>query len=239
MWNTPSTCKVSSMTQFDQYLSWIKERKPFTFSRFGDGEASAILGRPGANCDGHEYFPDMGAQLAQIITNRSHGVRYEKGIQQHALRTMPEFANWITKQGLNDDIDFVNADVWHYASIHDEFDRFFEAIQNRSVLLVGPHCLTKLNIHTYWVEVPERNCWQSFDAIMRGIDNYIDYADIVLFSASMPAKIMIDELYTRCGGTKTLLDMGSVFMPYVGISNRSYHKKIIERLNERNQRVSS
>lgn len=226
------------MTQFDQYLTWIKERKPFTFSRFGDGEANAILGREGKNCDGHEYFKDMGKELAQIITNRSHSVIYEKGIQQHALRTMPEFATWLTEQGLTPDIDFVNADVWHHASIKEQFDPFFDAIQNRSVLLVGPHHLTRMGIHSYWVEVPERNCWQSFDAIMKGIDNYIDYADIVLFCASMPAKIMIDRLYAKHGATKTLLDMGSVFMPYVGISNRSYHKKIIERLDGRKQRVS-
>lgn len=222
------------MTQFDQYISWIKERKPFTFSRFGDGEFSAILGREGKNCDGHEYFPDMGAQLAQVLRSNP---QYEVGIQQHALRTIPELAAWLDKNGLTyapDSLEswpWVNADVWHHASIKGEFDRFFEAIQNRAVLLVGPHCLTKLNIHAYWVEVPEQNCWQSFDAIMRGIDNYIDYADIVLFSASMPAKIMIDELHTRCGETKTLLDMGSVFMPYAGIANRSYHKKIIERIH--------
>lgn len=220
------------MTQFDQYLSWIKARKPFTFSRFGDGEVSAILGREGKNCDGHEYFPEMGRQLAEILKGRPP---YQVGIQQHALRTIPEFNEWLRDRGLNAEDDFVNADVWHYASIHDEFHRFFEAIQNRPVLLVGPHSLTKLGIHAYWVEVPERNCWLSFDAIMRGIDNYIDHAEIVLFSASMPAKIMIDEMYPRCGQTKTLLDMGSVFMPYVGISNRSYHKKIIERLNERNK----
>lgn len=224
------------MTQFDQYLTWIKERKPFSFSRFGDGEANAILGRPGANCDGHEYFPDMGAQLAKILRDYPP---YQVGIQQHALRTIPEFGQWLVDNDLDSDLNFENADVWHHASIKEEFHRFFEAIQNRAVLLVGPHSLTKMNIHAYWVEVPERNCWQSFDAIMRGIDNYIDYADIVLFSASMPAKIMIHELFSRCGQTKTLLDMGSVFMPYVGISNRSYHRKIIERLNGGKQRVSS
>lgn len=219
------------MTQFDQYLTWIKERKPFTFSRFGDGEANAILGRQGSNCDGHEYFPEMGKQLAEILrTGRNLRVQqYDIGIQNHALRTIPEFNEWLNKN--TDPTDFVNADVWHHASIKGEFHRFFDAIQNRPVLMVGPHSLAKLDIHQYWVEVPERNCWNSFDAIMKGIDNYIDYAEIVLFSASMPAKIMIDKLHAKHGATKTLLDMGSVFMPYVGISNRSYHKKIIERLN--------
>jgi hypothetical protein len=223
------------MTQFDQYLIWIKERKPFTFSRFGDGEFSAILQRPGKNCDGHDYFPEMGAALATVLRSRP---TYQVGIQNHALRTIPELPVWLQHNDLEVG-DFVNADVWHHASIKEQFDPFFEAIQNRPVLLVGPHNLTKMGIHSYWVEVPERNCWNSFDAIMRGIDNYIDHADIVLFSASMPAKIMIDQLHARCGETKTLLDMGSVFMPYVGIANRSYHKKILERLNGGKQRVSS
>lgn len=223
------------MTQFEQYLTWIKERKPFTFSRWGDGEWSAILGREGKNCDGHEYFAEMGKELARVLKSNPH---YEVGIQNHALRTMPEIMPWIEKNHLPID-QWVNADVWHHASIKEQFDPFFDAIQNRPVLLVGPHCLTKMEIHSYWVEVPERNCWQSFDSIMKGIDNYIDYADIVLFSASMPAKIMIDRLYAKHGQTKTLLDMGSVFMPYVGISNRSYHKKIIERLDAEKSRQTS
>lgn len=215
------------MTQLDQYLTWIKERKSFTFSRFGDGEFSAILQRGEKNCDGHEYFPEMGQSLADVLKSKP---TYMIGIQRHALRTIPELPHWLAQNGL--DVErFVNADVWHHASIKGEFDRFFEVIQNRSVLLVGPHCLTKMDIHSYWVEVPTINCWLSFDAIMRAIDNYIDHADIVLFSASMPAKVMIDELYQRVGDRKTLLDMGSVFMPYVGIANRSYHKSIIEKLN--------
>jgi len=217
------------MSQLEQYLTWLKERKPFTFARYGDGEFSAILQRGEKNCDGHQYYPEMGKALADILKSEPP---YQIGIQQHALRTIPELPAWLSKNGLKVE-DFVNADVWHHASIKNQFDAFFEAIQNRSVLLVGPHMLTKMDIHSYWVEVPTVNCWLSFDAIMRAIDNYIDHSDIVLFSASMPAKVMIDELYQRVGERKTLLDMGSVFMPYVGISNRSYHKQIIQRLNEK------
>lgn len=216
------------MELFDSFLLNIKNKSPFSFSRFGDGEARAILGYDGANCDGHTYFADMGAALANVLRSRP---KYYLGIQNHALRTMPDFQVWLQKNAFDIDHDFVNADVWHRASINGEFEKFFEALRHRSVLLVAPHDVAKLQIHSYWVEVPARNCWQSKDAIMKGIDNYIDYADIVLFCASMASNVMIDELYQKHGSTKTFLDMGSVFSPYVGIANRSYHKKIIERLD--------
>lgn len=216
------------MDLFERFCMNLKENIPFSFARYGDGEWSAILGREGKNCDSHEYFPDMGAALANVLRSKP---KYYLGLQAHALRTMSDVVPWMQKNGLDPDMDFVNADVWHYASIHGEFEKFFEALRMKSVLLVAPHEVLKLQIHNYWVEVPTVNCWQSVDAIMTGIDNYIEYVDIVLFCASMASNVMIDQLYDKYGKTKTLLDIGSVLMPYVGISNRSYHKKIIERLN--------
>lgn len=166
-----------------------------------------------------------------ILYNYNFQSNYYLGLQQHALRTMgDEVRGLITTFELKEST-FIDADIWHKASIHGEFHKFFEAIKHKNVLLVGPHSLTKLGIHSFWAEVPELNCWKSYDVIMKNIENYINLVDIVIFSAGMPAKVMIDELYQKYGTTKTLLDMGSVFMPYVGISNRSYHKKIIEREN--------
>ncbi len=214
------------MELYDQFLTKLLNREPFSFSRFGDGEWSAILQRPGKNTDGHEYFPDMGAALAEVLRSRP---AYPIGIQNHALRTLPEVAVWLALNGFHLGNDFVNADVWHNASIEGQFKRFFEALRHKSVLLVGPHEVAKLGIHNYWVEVPSLNCWKSKDVIMKGIDNYIDYVGIVLFCASMASNVMIHELYQKHGKVKTLLDMGSVFMPYVGVANRSYHKKIIQR----------
>lgn len=212
------------MDLFESFCLNLKEKAPFTFSRFGDGEWSAILGREGANCDGHGYFPDMGAALANVLRSNPE---YFVGMQNHAMRTMgPEIIPWAMKNKV--DLDYmVNADVWHYASIHGEFQKFFDAIRGQEVMLVGPATLRELK-WTYFVGIPDKNCWLAKDTIMRHIEKSISYVDIVLFSAGMPSNVMIHELYRVYGKNKTLLDMGSVFDPYAGRTTRSYHKKLLE-----------
>ena len=45
----------------------------------------------------------------------------------------------------------------------------------------------------------------------------------------MMSNVLIDDLYNEFGNKHILLDMGSVFDPYVNKNTRSYHNKIIER----------
>ena len=65
------------------YVDKLKRNVPFSFSRYGDGEWNAILGKPGMNCDGHEFFPEMGKLLKQTVLNP---LDYFYAIQGAALR---------------------------------------------------------------------------------------------------------------------------------------------------------
>lgn len=229
------------MDLFDHFLTKLKAKEPFTFSRFGDGEWMAILGFAGKNTDGHEYFPDMGAALGEVLKSRP---KYSIGIQNHALRGMgDDITGWLKINGAEGLQIWLNADVWHRASIDGEFERFFEATKNRIVVMIGPPEYRNLHVVTgwvksFWIQVPSVNCWKSKDHIVQAVENYLhpyektDVNVVCLFSASMAANVMIDELYQSYGEQHTFLDLGSVFSPYVGVSNRSYHKKIIERLEE-------
>ena len=122
---------------YKNFLNKIKFNKPFTFSRWGDGEFQAInLDKKGANCDGHKYFPDMSLELEKILESNP---TYYTGLQPLAQKVMPE----VIKE--YDYINWVNADVFHDASINGEFNKFLSVINEKRVVIVGPDYMNKLN----------------------------------------------------------------------------------------------
>jgi hypothetical protein len=214
----------------DEFIQKIKAREPLSFSRWGDGEWKAVFDSPGANCDGHEYFPDMNEALRQVLISQP---KYIMGMQNFAVRRMgDQIEQFLLDHDLN--IDWKNADVFHHASIKGRFDSFIESLKESEsrVFLVGPECLNGLKFIDHFIKVSDKNCWKDRAFVVKTLDYQLTGSDhaIVLFCASMASNVMIDDLYKHDGPKHTLLDMGSVFMPYVGIANRSYHKDVINRL---------
>lgn len=229
--------------KYEEFLDKIKNKESFSFSRWGDGEWTAIFNdRPTAkNCDGHEFFPDMGVALANVLKSKP---KYYLGMQRFAQEeTHPEEINKFCADNDLNQLQWVDADVWHKASIHAELEKLFYALRGRKGLLIAPEYLNLLDgffepFSFAHLKIPEQNCWISKNDIVERIRYRMERQDwngehglVVLFCASMPAKVMIDELYQEFGKQHTFLDMGSVFDPYVGKKSRGYHKKIIERLN--------
>ncbi len=224
---------------FQNFIDKIKAKEPFSFSRWGDGEWSAIFQtRPEThgNVDGHLFYKDMGEELARIVKSRP---KYYLGMQRFAREeTHPQLIESFLIENNLQDYPWINADVWHHASIKGYFEEFFEALKERSVIFVAPEYLCKIDKFSFMhIRVPEQNCWLHRKEILEEVTRTLDLYDaagaadqVVLFCASMPTKYIIDELYKEFGDRHTLLDLGSVFDPYVGKASRSYHKKIIEKL---------
>lgn len=221
---------------YQSILELIDSDTPFAFTRWGDGELNAAYGRRGANCDKHQYFPDMGARLKAILYDiPSPGHIF--GIQPLGYQQRPQLIDAITNK------DWYNADVFHSASIDDEFHKFIELMQDRTVILIGNEDLKpymkELNTGNY-VDVPKIDAWLSYgrvkNAVVRQMNSHSNA--IFLFCSGMMTNIMIDELWKEMryetGGSPqhTMIDMGSVFEPYVGKKTRSYHVGILERENK-------
>lgn len=224
---------------FDTFIEKLKNKEPFSFARYGDGEWGAIFNsRPGGkNCDGHEFFPEMGEALKNILLSKP---QYYLGMQRFAQEeTHPkEITEFFKDNNLNIE-DWINADLFHHASIKGYFEQFFDALKTREddgIILVAPAYLRDLGkFFAEFVEVPEKNCWLERDRIFSEITEILDNKSkdvVVLFVASMMSNVMIDTLYKEYGKEVTLLDVGSVLDVYVGKTTRSYHKKVLQRLSE-------
>lgn len=207
----------------------IRNKLNFSFSRFGDGEWTAILNLDAKeNCDGHQYFNDMGEQLKHAFTS-SGG--YYKGIQPLAWRTM---SSNILPLSLPIIDSYFNADIFHKASEYQLIQPFFDALNTREVVLVGPSYLSaqnqiKIKKH---IPIPLKNCWLDAENILKSVRKYLDNESVektsvvVLFCASMAANVFVDILHKQYRNQHSFLDVGSLLDPYANINTRGYHKKL-------------
>jgi hypothetical protein len=211
-----------SAETFDAICDMLKQKFNFKLARYGDGEMNCMFGKKGRNCDGHEYFSDLGLALWNVIT--SHPT-YMVGIQPLAYSINPEFFNNNFSH-----LNVYDADVLHSASIDGKMDRFFEALEDRSILVVGPWHLNQLAfvrpqafLGTRHIPVPDINCWEKRYQIVDEIENSLKENDVVLLCASMMSEVLIDRFRNH---NSTWIDCGSVFDPYCNVKSRSYHHKL-------------
>jgi len=212
----------------EEIAARIRDGRHFSFVRFGDGEWSAILGDPGANCDGHMYFPELGQRLAGTL-KAPRDMYY--AMQPYALsRDARRIVRFIHRERIA--LRWHDADVFHDASCQGRLAPFVRALRGRPVVVVGPAHLRPLNEQVFpyehFVEVPARNCFLDMDRIRRQV---LDLGGarqgvVYLFSASMPAKVLVYDLFPDLGGQNWLLDVGSLWDVYVGVRSRGVFRKL-------------
>ena len=206
---------------FDLICQKLRDREPFSFARYGDGEFNAIYGKKGANCDGHEYFPDMGKRLREALESKPN---YIVGLQPLTLAS----ERWPQIQKDFPDIQWVDADSIHNASIDGRLNDLISILYGRAVI-VGPKHLQALVKGNGFgiIEIPSRNCWESYTEVAESIRDVMfsarPYNCVFLLCASMMSEVLVDE-YKDSG--YTFIDMGSALDPYCGVKSRRYHHKL-------------
>ena len=212
-------------------VNWLDDirsaDKPFTFSRWGDGEWRSVLNKgSGANCDGHTFFLDMGKQLSQVLQAKP---QYRLGMQNFAMRLYGKSIEHYLKQHNLTSLQWYNADVFHYGAIHGKLQEIVAAVATRRVLIVGPSHLKALNGKglPFWrhLTVPGKNVFLHLKGIHDQIKELLAAATepvLVSVSASMPAEILLDWLYSDFGHKHTLIDFGSLWDQLVGVKSRAY-----------------
>ena len=208
----------------------------FTFSRWGDGEWRAVFGQyyGKRNCDMHRYFPEMGKELYSVLADKPD---YIMGMQGLALRIFESrIVEQIERAGIGD-IEWVDSDVFHQGSLHGHLHRIVASMNKRKVIMVGPPKLGAVNSHptlplNYWrfVDVPPRNAYLQKEAITDCVKAILtEYGKdeeplLISVCASMPAEIILHEIYPLTKGRHTAIDFGSLWDPLVGVASRGYHR---------------
>ncbi len=215
--------KLSQKT-LESFVPKIENGEHFSFSRFGDGEWYAALGKSGANCDGHSYTPRLQEGLVKALLNQKE---YHYGIQPYALKNLGRDISAFIKEN-NIRIKWDNASIFHDANIEGKLNPFVKALRGKKVVIVGPKHLKELSLFPIYkfLEIPSVNCFDSFDSILERIKKIADEESglIYLFSASMATNVLIDVLYDDYGKENSFLDVGALWDIYVGRKSRSVYE---------------
>ena len=216
----------------DGYVAALTLRKPFAVSRWGDGEWSALLGRSGATCDGAVYSAALRRALTDVLEARP---TYDLQLGPMALRRFAgDVEAWLTRRRLY--FDWGDAGMWARSSQDGTLMQVSQALDSRTVILVGPSGLRHLPAHvlapvrhivTWDREAFDQVDWLSCEAA-GAIEWSRDKGPVVAISAGPAAKILVDRLtmnYPRA----TVIDFGSVWDPYAGRQTRTYHRAILAR----------
>lgn len=201
---------------FDLICEKLRKREPFSFARYGDGEFNAIYGKKGHNCDGHEYFPDMGKRLREALESKPN---YIVGLQPLTLAS----DRWPQIQKDFPGIDWVDADSIHNASIDGRLQTLFPFFSKG--IFVGPNHIVRAVKNR--LVIPLLNCWIDYDRVHDTLAEMLygrsgEYI-VIFLCASMMSEVIIEDF--KYSG-HTFIDMGSVLDPYTGVKSRRYHHKL-------------
>lgn len=209
------------------YTEMLEERVPFVFTRWGDGEWEAMLqtkrnGAPDRNCDGHFYYPDMVAELRDILLNAPRDpfapvyfglLKIARRMYEPAISDILPGFQWVDGDVLLE--DFVNG----------QLTTFFQALRARRLLYVGPERMKGLTAHlpiARWVTCPLKNAWLEIDALVSEVATYAAQ-DVIGLSCGPAAKVLAHRLH-QLRPDVTIIDFGSMFDGVCGFTTRSYHK---------------
>lgn len=202
---------------FDYFLNKIINNEHFRYSRFNDGELIAIIGQTpqGANCDGHQYFPEMGIELKNVLLQYKHSDDYILESFEHWYRVLPHIKNIIHELiKENPELKFLNTDFIRISHEQEpeKFIALLDELKKKKIVIVGPSYLKKMDKHFdfKFIEVPIKNCYLEINRIVDEMKkiNEISSDNFFLLSASMPANIIIDRFKDN---KNTYLDWGSVW----------------------------
>jgi len=206
------------------FLDLIENDKPFSLSRFGDGEILCMY--PNGmkeNCDGNKFFPELSAPMKQIFINN-----YD---YYHCLLDCTFYYNAdLFRSLINEycpDMEFYNGEIWQELSLNGKIGDIISALNKYAVVLVGGKHIGNVRYLHGWdnapmhLEIPSVDSFKSVDKIMEQIGElYIQGYRMFCFSAGYTTKIIIDTLYPYIGHDAFMIDMGSVFDPYCGRLSR-------------------
>lgn len=212
---------VDTTLQF--YVDKIKNGENFKFLRIGDGELLCYAGiRKTIGRGEHDVWPVLSEDIRGIIDNLNDS--HINGLQPLSL-TIPELAKFIP------DRTWHNSDVFHNASIAGKLFPFFDSLKDRRVVLISAS-KTRLAPIQYkdFIEVRAVNCYHDKDMVLKMIKGYPSDT-VFLFCAS---RMSVPVIYHSDRNDCTMIDLGSLFEPYIGNNTRGYHSLITPEIIKRN-----
>lgn len=182
----------------------VREGKPCSFVKRGDGEELAMAGEKGANCDGHPYSQELAWKLKMAFSSLEKMTAPRKG------RT------WVNVVPFADQ-GFFNCILHRPDNVFDAVKAFWGAVRESTAhkVFVGPARLQGvadlLKAGTF-VEVPLVNAFAEYYDLRERLMWHAKSGAIFVFCAGFVSKVLIANLLER-QPNMSCIDAGSAFDP--------------------------
>jgi len=214
----------------EHYLQLIKDNKPFSLSRFGDGEILNIfpLHWLKVNCDGSAFLPEIKEPMKDIFRNQFD---YYHCLLDCSFDLNGDlFRNFLEETC--PDMDFYNGEIFQEMIAEGRIEELITTVStNHNPVFVGGSHFQNIHLLNGFVnspihlQVPNKDSFKEITNIINEIGELITQGHrMFLFSAGYTTKVIIDTLFPYVGEDCYLLDMGSLFDPFVGILSRDGQK---------------
>lgn len=217
-----------------------------------------MLGDSGRNCDGCDYLPELGAALRYTLQLNPPDKIGMQPLAWKNMED--RIASWCSDHlpYKLDDRQCMNADVFHNESERaaccgETFFLLEELRQERDyvVVLVGPNTHHKLR--DLWmqdgdemIECPSSNAWFFRERIVEHVLGAIASSAtsrkkiVVMLCCGMLANVLVGQLKCLLSRATVfrirnipepaILDIGSLWEPYIGLCTRGYHYRIVNKV---------
>jgi hypothetical protein len=208
----------------EHYIQLIKDNKPFSFSRFGDGEILCMFhnGWLKKNCDGSHFTDDLIEPMKQIFRNKYDYYHCFLNCTFVKELSGDEFKNFIKETC--PDMSFYWGELWYGVKYTTEL---FEALSLYNPCFIGGKHIENLKFmigldEMDFIETPSIDAFEKFSSILESIkEKYNQGSRMFCFCAGYSTKILIDTLFPIIGHDAFMIDFGSAFDPYCGKLSRS------------------
>jgi hypothetical protein len=180
---------------FDAICEKIRKGEHFSLARYGDGEFKAILGEQGANCDGHEYFPEMGRELADTLRSNPD---YYIGLHSTGRNGLDvKTLDWLQENDLTGR-EYIPNEVFHIPLRDGLMGQFWEALESKQVVTIGPEYIRTQKVISRWrtfhLPIQAKNTYLDRWKIYEDLKDFDLTNSVVLICASMTAPLIVDYL---------------------------------------------
>lgn len=221
------------------YMDLLKRGVPFSYLRYGDGEW---------NCALETICPGYGFQKFTPALCRDVQVSLVKYYKDHcyimALAPIYHFRNrmgsweliasFLRENSLN--IEWVSTQPFNRASEMGKLWPFIQHLQQRDIIIVGPPRYKKLRSlfpEAAFVTIPGKHCHAKLAAIQEEVLAQ-KLPAIILITAGPACVVLIHRLFEEIGRHSTMIDIGSMWAPYIGQTEHGAHQRMTKEVMGRN-----
>lgn len=218
----------------------------FFHGRFNDGEFNSIdsisntMNVNGSNCDGHQYFYQLGVDIKQVLSEYSRSDNYIISGGKNYFYNYKKLFELL--YAINSNLKLQNGYFYYDLIMNpNHFETFNNFLNEKRVVIIGPSYMKDIKLFNNFevLEIPIKNCYLNMDDICEKISELNSTNEKInyCFVAGMMSSIIIHKFY-KIDKQNSYYNIGSAWdyffqsNKYTMITHRGIYTKLVKEFNQ-------